>query len=180
MHTHPISGSSSRFSSALAPDAIGAHVQRPHRILIVEDDVFVGVQYEDLLTQAGYQIIDIVPSAEEAIEAALDHNPELVIMDVRLAGKRDGVEAALEIFKRFGIRSIFASAYSDPEIHARAQAARTRAGTHPHRRRLAHRVAPRVRDGNSRPQARCECDNRRQRRRKQESRGTDDDAIAPL
>jgi AmiR/NasT family two-component response regulator len=123
MQTHPISGSSSRFSSALAPDAIGAHVQRPHRILIAEDDVFVGVQYEDVLTDAGYHIIDIVPSAQEAVEAALDHNPELVIMDVRLAGSRDGVEAALEIFKRFGIRSIFATAYSDPEIHARAQAA---------------------------------------------------------
>src|ERR1044071_3156917 len=99
METHPISGSGSRFSSALAPDAIGAHVQRPHRILIAEDDVFVGVQYEDVLTQTGYSIIDIVPSAEEAIEATLDHNPELVIMDVRLAGSRDGVEAALEIFK---------------------------------------------------------------------------------
>ena len=123
MQTHPISSSSSRFSSALAPDALGAHVQRPHRILIAEDDVFVGVQYEDVLTEAGYQIIDIVPSAEEAIEAALDHNPELVIMDVRLAGQRDGVEAALEIFKRFGIRSIFASAYSDPEMQTRAQAA---------------------------------------------------------
>lgn len=123
MQTHPVSGSGSRFSSALAPDAIGAHVQRPHRILIAEDDVFVGVQYEDVLTEAGYQIIDIVPSAQEAIEAALDHNPELVIMDVRLAGSRDGVEAALEIFKRFGIRSIFATAYSDPEIHARAEAA---------------------------------------------------------
>src|SRR5260370_1612677 len=44
-------------------------------------------------------------------------------MDVRLAGTRDGIEAAAEILERFGIRSIFVSAFSDPTTRARADRA---------------------------------------------------------
>ncbi len=107
----------------LASDSLGGKLAVSHRILIVEDDVFVGVQYEDALTDAGYHVVDIVPTAEEAVEASQDHKPALVIMDIRLAGPRDGVDAAVEIFKRFGIRTIFASAYSDPDTHVRAEGA---------------------------------------------------------
>ena len=41
-------------------------------------------------------------------------------MDIRLAGRRDGVEAALKLFRSFGIRSIFASAHADPDTLKRA------------------------------------------------------------
>jgi two-component system, response regulator PdtaR len=47
----------------------------------------------------------------------------LAIVDVRLAGHRDGVEAAIELFRGHGIRSIFATAHADPETRRRAQAA---------------------------------------------------------
>jgi DNA-binding response OmpR family regulator len=103
---------------------IGIDLETAPRILIVEDDLFVGVQYEDVLTEAGFRVLDVVPSAEDAIEAAQDHQPKLAIMDIRLAGSPDGVEAAKEIFRRFGIRSIFVSAYTDPETQARAASAR--------------------------------------------------------
>ncbi len=113
-----------REAAVRAPEAPGGEVQTPSRILVVEDDFFAGAQYEDALTEAGYQVMDIVPTADEAIEALIDHRPELVVMDIRLAGSRDGVDAAIEIFKRFGVRSIFVSAYSDPATRARAEAAR--------------------------------------------------------
>jgi DNA-binding NarL/FixJ family response regulator len=45
-------------------------------------------------------------------------------MDIRLAGDRDGVDAALEIFRTLGIRSLFASAHGDAQVRARAEAAR--------------------------------------------------------
>src|SRR5260370_31253604 len=54
----------------------------------------------------------------------MDRRPELVLMDISLPGKRDGVDAAVEIFQRLGIRSIFASALADAAVKARAESAR--------------------------------------------------------
>ena len=62
----------------------------------------------------------VVTTAEEAVEHALQQRPDMVLMDIYLRGSRDGVEAALEIFERSGIRSIYASAASDAGMLARA------------------------------------------------------------
>jgi len=93
------------------------------RILIVEDDYLVALQFENALTEAGYDVVDIASTAEEAVQIVPDYRPELVLMDVRLAGPRDGIQAAAEILDRFGIRSIFVSAFSDPATRARADRA---------------------------------------------------------
>src|SRR5262245_41002918 len=106
------------------PGAMRLDKQTQHRILVAEDDLVVGVQYEDALTQAGFEVLDIATTGKEVIEVAQDQKPVLAIMDIRLAGAPDGVEAALEIHRRFGIRSIFATAFSDPEVRARAEPAR--------------------------------------------------------
>ena len=111
-------------ASNIWPGAMRLDEQTPHRILVAEDDMFVGVQYEDALSEAGFEVLDIATTAKEVIEIAQDQNPVLAIMDIRLAGSPDGVEAALEIYRRFGIRSIFATAFSDPEVRARAEPAR--------------------------------------------------------
>lgn len=94
------------------------------RVLVVEDNVFVAQQCKCALTKAGYEVTGIVTTAEEAVEHALRQRPDMVLMDIYLRGHRDGVEAALEIFKRSGIRSIYASAVSDAEMQARAELAR--------------------------------------------------------
>lgn len=52
-------------------------------------------------------------------------NPALAVMDIRLAGERDGIEAALDLFRKHGIRCIFATAHDDG--HARARAKPTKA-----------------------------------------------------
>jgi two-component system, response regulator PdtaR len=90
------------------------------RVLVVEDNVFVAQQCQCALTKAGYEVTGIVTTAEDAVERALQQRPDMVLMDIYLRGPRDGVEAALEIFERSGIRSIYASAVSDAKMQARA------------------------------------------------------------
>ena len=94
------------------------------RILIVEDNQFVARQCQRALTDAGCEVVDVVTSADEAVRVALERRPQLVLMDIYLPGKRDGVDAAIEIFERCGIRSIFASAPADAVVKARAEIAR--------------------------------------------------------
>src|SRR5260370_37349648 len=84
------------------------------RILIVEDDYLVALQFENALTEAGYDVVDIASTAEEAVQLIPDHKPELVLMDVRLARPRDGNEAAAEIPHRVGNGNSFVSALAQP------------------------------------------------------------------
>lgn len=93
------------------------------RILIVEDEYLVALQMEGELTKAGFQIVGIASSAQEALTYAAAQRPELVLMDIRLRGKRDGIDGAAELFTKHGIRSLFVTAHHDADARARAQAA---------------------------------------------------------
>ena len=62
-------------------------------------------------------------SAEKALALAVAKPPALVIMDVRLRGRRDGIDAALELFSRHGIRVVFATAHDDGSVRRRARPA---------------------------------------------------------
>lgn len=90
----------------------------------VEDDWFAAMDMQAALQDAGYDVFEIVTSATEAIEAAGNCKPDLILMDVRLVGHRDGVDAALEIRQRFDIQCLFVTAYVDPALRSRAEAAR--------------------------------------------------------
>jgi DNA-binding NarL/FixJ family response regulator len=89
-------------------------------ILVVEDDFLVAMQIEATLTEAGFALLGTAASGEEAIDMAASVRPTLVLMDIRLAGKMDGVDAALALFRKHGIRCIFATAHYDPEVRRRA------------------------------------------------------------
>jgi DNA-binding NarL/FixJ family response regulator len=91
------------------------------RILVVEDDYLVSSEIEAELLAAGFDVVGIATSAHEAVRLALSEGPSLIVMDIRLEGVRDGVDAALEIFKATGIRCLFASAHHDPETRRRAE-----------------------------------------------------------
>jgi CheY-like chemotaxis protein len=82
-------------------------VPRALRILIVEDEMFVAMDAEAILTEAGHQVVGIAPSADDAVSSAAHLGPDVVLMDVRLQGQRDGIEAAAEIRSRFGLPVIF-------------------------------------------------------------------------
>lgn len=90
------------------------------RLLVVEDDYLVCAQYEQVLAEAGFDIVGTVHSADAAVHAAGESRPDLVIMDIRLSGDRDGIDAALDIRRRFNIASLFVTAYSDAAIRERA------------------------------------------------------------
>jgi two-component system, response regulator PdtaR len=104
-------------------DSSGASIAKgtTARILIVEDNLLASWEMEEELLSAGYDVVGVATSAQEAIALAGTKRPHLVVMDIRLEGTVDGVEAAIEIFKSSGIRSIFASAYHDPETRQRAE-----------------------------------------------------------
>jgi CheY-like chemotaxis protein len=93
------------------------------RVLVVEDQYFVAIDCELNLRSGGYECVGLATTAKEAVELAGRMRPDLVLMDIRLASAADGVDAAIVIFERFGIRSIFASAHADARIRASAERA---------------------------------------------------------
>src|SRR6266481_6541351 len=93
------------------------------KILIVEDDFLAASEMEAALMEAGFEIAGIANRAEEAVRLAKSQSPNLAIMDIRLIGRADGVDAALEIFRATGIRCIFATAHHDARMRSRAEPA---------------------------------------------------------
>jgi len=93
------------------------------KILLVEDEVFVAMDAEAILTAAGYQIIGNAVSADEAVAKVASLAPDLVLMDIRLIGERDGIDVAHEIKRSFGTPIIFVTANTDPITQARAMQA---------------------------------------------------------
>ena len=94
------------------------------KVLVVEDEIALAVQIEECLKEEGYDVIDVVNTAEEAVAIAIADQPDVVFMDIRLAGDSDGIKAACEILERTGIRSIFATGHADEATRARGAAAR--------------------------------------------------------
>ena len=98
-------------------------LQQSERILIVEDDVLIATQMEAALADACFDVIATVATGNEAIAVARAQAPVLAIVDIRLAGHRNGIDTALELFQSQGIRCIFASAFADREARRRAEPA---------------------------------------------------------
>lgn len=93
-------------------------------VLIVEDNWLVSLELEAALVEAGYRVRGISVSADEALSACEELKPDLILMDIRLLGERDGIDAAIEARRRFDIPTIFLSAHDDPQIRDRAADAR--------------------------------------------------------
>lgn len=91
------------------------------KILIVEDDTIIAMELSERLKELTYDIAGIVPSGEAAIKKAGESRPDLVLMDIRLSGKMDGVEAAEKIKDHFDIPVIYLTAYVDDETLLRAK-----------------------------------------------------------
>ncbi len=97
---------------------------RKLRALIVEDEFIIALEIEMMLAELGIEVVGSANTAERALELAAGVKPDFLTMDIKLAGARDGISAAVEIFDTHGIRSIFVSAYKDSELFERAQAAK--------------------------------------------------------
>lgn len=89
-------------------------------ILIVEDEAVVAADLAGKLERAGYRVVGIASDGEEALETAAAQLPDLVLMDIRLAGQMDGIETAERIREARSIPVIYLTAHSDASTLQRA------------------------------------------------------------
>jgi PAS domain S-box-containing protein len=96
---------------------------RPARILVLEDDRVVARDIQQQLQRIGHEVLGMAVRGEDAVALALQTQPDLVLMDIRLEGEIDGVEAANQIRERCQSPVVFLTAYSDDETVRRASQA---------------------------------------------------------
>lgn len=90
------------------------------KVLIAEDEIVLAMGIEKSLKSFGYEVAGKVTRGENAIMMAIDKKPDIILMDIHLEGKVDGIEAAKEIHKKLNIPIIFLTAYSDEETFKKA------------------------------------------------------------
>ena len=76
-------------------------------VLIVEDEYFIADMFEELIEAMGITVCGIAGTADKAVALVPQHRPTLVLMDVRLKGSKDGVDAAIAIHNAIGSKVIF-------------------------------------------------------------------------
>jgi|GEM_PF-2464456 len=91
------------------------------RILIVEDDAIIGRHIQSSLKRLGYGIAGVFSTGEEAVAHTVGLHPDLILMDISLAGTQDGVDAAAAIHAKITIPIIFLTAYADQKTLERAR-----------------------------------------------------------
>jgi PAS domain S-box-containing protein len=97
----------------------GSRTQRAI-VLIVEDEQIVAMDLQDKLEAMGYRVAGRASSGEGAVAQALRLRPDLVLMDVRLDGEMDGIEAAGLIHQRLAVPVVYLTAYSGSDVVGRA------------------------------------------------------------
>ena len=93
----------------------------PATILVVEDEAIIAMGLRDRLRALGYTVGATVSSGQEAVDRALEIRPDLILMDIRIRGDTDGIEAASEIHEHLDVPVIFLTAYADDETLQRAR-----------------------------------------------------------
>jgi len=83
------------------------------RALIVEDETLIAEELRERLSRLGFSVIAAVETAEEGIAIATRECPDLVLMDIRLKGEKDGLHAAKEIRQQVDVPIVYLTAYSD-------------------------------------------------------------------
>jgi len=91
------------------------------KILIAEDEQIVAKNIEKRLTADGYKVVASVSTGEEAIEKAKSLSPDIILMDIKLKGKIDGIETADILRRNFQLPVIFLTSYADEETFQRAK-----------------------------------------------------------
>lgn len=91
------------------------------KVLVVEDEAIAAMDLKDRLVDLGYSVPALVTSGEEAVRRAAEERPDLVLMDVRLKGSIDGIEAAEAIRARLNIPVVYLTAFVDDDTLQRAQ-----------------------------------------------------------
>jgi DNA-binding LytR/AlgR family response regulator len=82
-------------------------------ILIVEDESIVALDLATTLHQDGYEVIGVADHAEEAIRLFTQHTVDIVLMDIRLAGPKDGIDTVIDLMKIRQTPVIYLTAFTD-------------------------------------------------------------------
>jgi CheY-like chemotaxis protein len=91
------------------------------RIILIEDNNIISMDLKLLLESGGNKVVSIIESGEEAVTEVIKEKPDLVLMDIKLSKKMDGIEAAEKIHSVIDIPIIYISAYTDETTQKRAQ-----------------------------------------------------------
>ncbi|HCL56300.1 MAG TPA: response regulator [Spirochaetia bacterium] len=96
-------------------------MEKEIQILVVEDEAITAMLLQTQLKKIGYLFLTHVTTGEKAILSAKQSPPDLILMDIGLAGEIDGIEAAAVIKSKADIPIIFITGYEDNTIRQRAQ-----------------------------------------------------------
>ncbi|MDZ8137881.1 MAG: response regulator [Nostoc sp. DedQUE04] len=96
------------------------HTKETVRVLVVEDEYILAINLQETLESLGYVVLDIADSAEEAIAKATELRPNLILMDIRLRGEIDGIQASEQIWHHLQIPIIYVTGHSDQSTVERA------------------------------------------------------------
>ena len=94
------------------------------KILVVDDEAIITMQLEERLHAMGYTVAGMAATGEDAIAKARRLSPDLILMDIVMPGKLNGIEAAAVILSELDIPVIFVTSYADDAIIEKAKQAR--------------------------------------------------------
>ena len=94
------------------------------KILVVEDDMIIAADISMQLNSLGYEVTGIIPRGEDALRSIESTRPDIVIMDITLKGKQDGIETAIIILDTYQLPVIFLTANSDDATFKKAKTAK--------------------------------------------------------
>lgn len=83
------------------------------KVLIVEDEMIIALLIERMVNDLGYEVVAKAVSGEDAVTAATEYNPDVVLMDIRLQGEIDGIEAMSIIRQERSVPVIYISGNTD-------------------------------------------------------------------
>ena len=93
---------------------------KPAKVLIVEDEALIALSLREVLVLVGFDVVGVAATVGDALCIAQNTPPDIAIFDVRLAGKRDGIEGAVQLRRILNIPVLFLTAQGDEATRARA------------------------------------------------------------
>ncbi|MFC3692826.1 response regulator [Chenggangzhangella methanolivorans] len=90
------------------------------RILVVEDEPLIAMEVESILEDGGHVVVGVARDADAAFAMAEREKPDAATMDIDLARKTSGLDAAERLYRRLGVRSVFVSSRIDARVIAAA------------------------------------------------------------
>ena len=89
-------------------------------VLIIEDESIVALHIKKTIESLEHEVVKVVKNSEDALKAAKNHKIDLVISDIKIQGRTDGIECCTELQKAYGLAVVFITAFRDVQTLQRA------------------------------------------------------------